>query len=352
MPLAISFPKYHSKDLAVLAASLLPGAVILNYFLYGNAIFDTPWKFLLLLIVTFLYISVMFACCGWVAITLRNRFPADQDLPRRILICLGIFYLMSAAFISILLLAYDATRLYGYNYQEVHFYRTYAAAVIINTFLTFLNEGIYRFEKLAETVKQTEQLKREYMKSRLLGLKSQMNPHFLFNSLNTLSSLIQEDDDRAEEFLDHMSKVYRYLLRYRDEKLVPLETELSFTRSYYHLLRQRYGEGISISLQVEAGGGELMIAPFTLQMLIDDTVGKNVISRSEPLEIVIRRTEYRLEFINSLHCRIGPCVQTEAMENILAKYKLLCEEELRIEEDGTHRIISLPLIHSPETEPV
>jgi two-component system, LytTR family, sensor kinase len=351
MPLSISFPKYHSKDLAVLAASLLPGAVILNYFLYGTAIFDSVEKFAFLLIVTFLYISVMFACCGWVAITLRNRFPADSDLPRRILICLGIFYLMSAAFISILLLAYDATGFFGYNYREFHFYKTYAAAVIINTFLTFLNEGIYRFEKLAETVKQTEQLKREYMKSRLLGLKSQMNPHFLFNSLNTLSSLIQEDDDRAEEFLNHMSKVYRYLLRYRDEKLVALETELYFARSYYHLLKQRYGEGIHITTEAEGRGEELMIAPFTLQMLIDDTVGKNTISRSEPLEITIRLEGDRLLFCNSLHCRIGPCVQTEAMENILAKYKLLCEDEVRVEDDGSYRVISLPLIHSTEMEP-
>lgn len=344
MPLLPSLPKYHSKDLTVLAICQLPGAVVLNYLLYGPAIFDSAWKFSALLLVTFLYISLMFICCGLVAVTLRARFPSDRDLLKRILISLGVFYLMSAAFISILLLGYDALSLFGYNYQEIHFYKVYSAAVIINTFLTFLNEAIYRFEKLKETVTHNEQLKKEYLRSRLLGLKSQMNPHFLFNSLNTLSSLIHEDDERAEEFLNHMSKLYRYLLRHRDERLVPLQTEISFIRSYYYLLKQRYCEGIDLSVEMNGGRTDAMIAPYTLQMIIEDAVERNTISRSSPLQVRISGESDRLVISNSLKCRMGPCIGSEGMDNVLAKYRLLDSREIEIRQSGDERIISIPLI--------
>jgi len=88
------------------------------------------------------------------------------------------------------------------------------------------------------------------MQSQLLGLKSQINPHFLFNSLNSLSSLINEDEQEAEVFLDEMSKVYRYLLRSNDEELVTLQTELDFIRSYFYLLKTRLGRALELRINV------------------------------------------------------------------------------------------------------
>src|SRR5205085_5679631 len=137
-------------------------------------------------------------------------------------------FLMSAVYVSLILRGYDYFNFFGYEYAEPDFIKCYTSIIVVNIFLTFLNEGVYRFEKYRATVTETEQLKKEYMQSQLLGLKSQMNPHFLFNSLNTLSSLIHEDAETAENFLDHMSKVYRYLLRNNDEQLVKLGTELNF----------------------------------------------------------------------------------------------------------------------------
>src|SRR4029079_9617844 len=199
-----------------------------------------------------LILGFAFFIYGLVAISLRNRFPEDNQLLKRLTICISIFFLMSAVFISLILRGYDYFEFQGYEYEESDFTKSYVAFMVINVFLTFLNEGVSRFEKYRATVTETEQLKKEYMQSQLLGLKSQMNPHFLFNSLNSLSSLIHEDADTAEEFLNHMSKVYRYLLRNNEEKLVTIETELHFIQSYYFLLRSRHEEGLQLDIDVSS----------------------------------------------------------------------------------------------------
>src|SRR5215217_6801615 len=140
-----------------------------------------------------------------------------------------------------------ATTLFFWIYKTVHFpgadfnAANYQTALLlgagVNVFVTFIHEAVSRFEKWKAVLVENEQLKKEYMQSQLLGLKSQINPHFLFNSLNSLSCLINDDEQEAELFLDEMSKVYRYLLRNNDEELVSLHTELDFIRSYFYLLK-------------------------------------------------------------------------------------------------------------------
>src|SRR4051812_35018357 len=190
---SLQIPKFHTKDFTVLVASMLPMGILLNYFLYGHSYFNSARQFGLTTLTSFLFLGGGFLTYGFVAIALRTRFPHDQQLFKRLIICLSVFFLMSAVYISVLLLAYDYIHFYGYEYIENDFTKGYIIMITVNTFLTFLNEGIYRFEKFKITITENEQLKKEYMHSQLLGLKSQMNPHFLFNSLNSLSSLIQED---------------------------------------------------------------------------------------------------------------------------------------------------------------
>lgn len=341
----VNIPKYHSKDLTVLVLSMLPMAALLNYLLFGTPDFDHAGKLLIALFVSFMYLAVAFICCGFVAVSLRNRFPSDADVFKRILICLGIFYLISAAFISLLLFVYDATNFLGYQYREKHFITAYACFVVINTFLTFLNEGLYRFENIRSNLTETEQLKKEYMQSRLLGLKSQMNPHFLFNSLNTLSSLIQEDADEAEHFLNHMSKVYRYLLRNRDEQLVSLETELNFIDSYHFILRSRHGEGLQLQINVPEEKRSEMIPPLTLQMIMENCVNQNAVSRSTPLNIIIQTENEKLTVKNSLHPKMHAVADNkDVLDNINNKYRLLCGCEMRLHETDAERKIELPLL--------
>ena len=121
---------------------------------------------------------------------------------------------------------------------------------MMSTVITFINEGVANWEAWKASISENERLNNVYQRSRLLGLKGQINPHFLFNCFNTLSGLIQEDESKAELFLDEMTKVHRYLLRSDDELLVPLEMEIKFAQSYLYLARERFGDAISTSIDM------------------------------------------------------------------------------------------------------
>jgi sensor histidine kinase YesM len=345
----LHIPKFHTKDFTVLVGTMLPMAILVNYFMYRDAYFSSTSQFVITTIVSFLFFGGGFLTYGFVAIALRNRFPEDRQLFKRLAICLSIFFLMSAVYISLLLLAYDYFKFYGYEYLENDFINGYLTLITLNVFLTFLNEGIYRFDKFRVTIKETEQLKKEYMHSQLLGLKSQMNPHFLFNSLNSLSSLIQENADKAEEFLDHMSKVYRYLLRNNEEKLVTIETEINFIKSYYFLLKARHEDGLELHIDVSPESKEQWIPPLTLQMIVENAMNQNAVSRSNPLKIRIGNTKHGLEIINSVQPKINNInSNAEIEENINNKYRLLCGCEIEIKETENQRSIVLPVIANKE----
>jgi sensor histidine kinase YesM len=348
----LNIPKFHTKDYTVLVASMLPISIVVNYFLFGNAYFSSAGQFTVTTLVTFAYFGAAFLTYGFVAISLRNRFPNDSQLVKRLSICLGIFFLMSAVYISLLLLAYDYVHFYRYGYNENDFTQGYITLITVNMFLTFLNEGIYRFEKFRTTITETEQLKKEYMHSQLLGLKSQMNPHFLFNCLNTLSSLIQENTDTAEEFLDHMSKVYRYLLRNNEEKLVTIETEINFIKSYFFLLKTRHEEGLELHVDVTPDRLEQWIPPLTLQMIVENVINQNTISRSRPLQIWVTNADKGIRVVNSVEPRINSIHSNAGIEeNINNKYRLLCGCEILIKETPEQRAIWLPVMINREKYP-
>ena len=347
----LHIPKYHSKDFLVMVGSMLPMAVVTNYFLFGREYFGSVALFLPATVVTFIFLSVAFITYGLVAVSLRERFPDDKDFLKRTLICLGVFYLMSAVWISVLLLSFDAFSFLGYQYSDAHFIHAWLSFMVINTFLTFLNEGIYRFERLRITVTENEQLKKEYLYSQLMGLKSQMNPHFLFNSLNTLSSLIHEDEEKAEDFLDHMSKVYRYLLRSNDEQLVSLQQELNNLESFCFLLKERYGDGLQLVVDADGSMREMQLPPLTLQLIVENAVNFNLVSRTHPLQIHISAGGQWLEVTNAVQPKINGAKDDAAMwVNIANKCRLLCNQDIIFYQNEGIRKIRMPLIDPPKTD--
>lgn len=349
MSIRLHIPTYTNKDIPILVASMLPMTMLLCYFLYGNRYFNEGDTFTWGTLVTFIFLAMAFITYGLVAISLRNRFPVDNQTFKRLSICIMIFFLMSAVYISLLLLAYDHFSFLGYEYNEQDFVKAYVSFMVVNVFLTFLNEGVYRYDKYKATITETEQLKKEYVQSQLLGLKSQMNPHFLFNSLNTLSSLIQEDAETAEDFLDHMSKVYRYLLRNNEEQLVTLGTELNFIRSYNYLLKARYGTALNIETQVPDNKKDYLIPPLTIQMVIENILGQHSISRTMPLNIVITIHQNWIDVKHNVQLKInGTDNSMEVLENIGNKFRLLCQREIIIRQDASEKLIRMPLIENKE----
>lgn len=347
MGYTLNIPRYTSKDFPIMIGSMIPMTVLINYFLWDREYWNDPGILIPATLVTLLSLCLAYVFFGMVAISLRQRFPHEKQSTKRLTISIFLFILMSGIYLSLLLRTYDNFTFLGYNFREADFPKAFAILVVMNIFLTFLNEGVSRFENYKVTIRETEQLKKEYMQSQLLGLKSQLNPHFLFNSLNTLSSLIHEDAETAEEFLDHMSKVYRYLLRNNDEQLVTLATEFNFIESYYYLLKARHCDAIHLHLDADIDLDDYLIPPLTLQMIMESAINQNTLSKENPLNIQIAAVKKCLVITNSIQPKINMTETPDlALENISNKMKLLCQRDIVIETklDCCLRIIKIPLI--------
>jgi two-component system, LytTR family, sensor kinase len=341
----VQTPQYNGKDNLVMTLVVIPFTIIINIIILGSQYFTNMKIFILASVITFVATCIDFMLCGFIAVVLKKRFPEESRLFLRLALMIFTYLLISGLFLYSLFHGYELIALFNYRFNENAFVWSYYALGIFNIFITFLMEGIARYKDWKHNWKETERLNEVYKQTQLNGLKSQVNPHFLFNSLNSLSGLIQEDEEKAEKFLDEMSKVYRYMLRNDEEQLVSLATELAFVRSYVYVLNTRYGTGLKISIDIKENSLEKLLAPLTLQVVIENTFSLNIVSKSAPLTIHISGEEDRLLIKNN----IQPKTVTDALDfesgldNLIKKYELL-NMPVTVNDKVTERVISIPFI--------
>ncbi|HRD56686.1 MAG TPA: histidine kinase [Ferruginibacter sp.] len=280
-----------------------------------------------------------------------NIFPKESDQYKRISIVLAIFLLILGLQLFGLFKMYGNVSWFNYVYSEKAFVWNFIVLSVLSIFRTFLLEGVNSYNEWKRNNTETEKLNVSYNQSRLNALKSQVNPHFLFNCLNTLSSLIQEDEEKAEMFLNEMSKVYRYMLRNDEETLVPLEVELGFIKSYHHLLKARYGDGLQLHIDIPDKELSMQIAPHSLQVIIENAFTQNIVSKALPLSIAVFIDPNGKLIVQN---NVQPKTVTDAMDfeagldNLVKKYELL--GAIINVDDSTNqgRVIKIPLFGKKE----
>ena len=190
-----------------------------------------------------------------------------------------------------------------------------------------------------EIVAKTETAKFE-------SLKNQLDPHFLFNSLNVLTSLIGENPQQAEKFTTKLSKVYRYVLEQRNKDLVPILEELNFAKIYMELLAMRFEEAVKFNIPESVSDTELKIVPLSLQLLLENAVKHNVVSSSKPLTITIYEEDNYLIIKNNVNPKeaIGKSTKV-GLQNIADRYGLITQKKVKIENNNTSFAVSLPLLY-------
>tara|TARA_R110002049_G_scaffold609_3_gene3421 strand:+ start:1733 stop:3094 length:1362 start_codon:yes stop_codon:yes gene_type:complete len=177
------------------------------------------------------------------------------------------------------------------------------------------------------------------------SLKNQLDPHFLFNSLNVLTSLIGENPNQAEKFTTKLSKVYRYVLEQRNKDLVPISEELKFAKTYMELLGMRFEEAVKFNIPDEISNNELKIVPLSLQLLLENAVKHNVVSTSKPLTINIYEEDNYLIIENNINPKeaIGKSTKV-GLQNIADRYGLITQKGVKIENNNKTFKVSLPLL--------
>ena len=334
------------KSVPLYLLGILFYMVILNWITFGADYFTDPGKGLLTSGMSFFVILLVFQLCRYIIVVLRNRFPSDEEFNKRVLIQVTVFILLTAVSLVGLFSLYKRMGWVGSNHEN-NLTWAFIATGMMCIFLSFLNEAINVLERWQTGLQETEQLKRAYTQGQLVGLKSQINPHVLFNSLNSLSELIHEDTEKAESFLDEMSKVYRYMLRNEEESLVTLETELQFINSYFSLLKARYNEGIELKIEVSQESKQGKLPPLSLQIVLENALFQNKISKEAPLVFKIQSMNGGLIVVNN----IQPKLMTDAgdidsgLDILVKKYQLMNQPSVEIIEEGNQRMVVLPFVN-------
>jgi LytS/YehU family sensor histidine kinase len=243
-------------------------------------------------------------------------------------------------------LIYHYFGILGYRLAATHLWQGAVVGLSVNVVFSTLFEADYIFRKYKENAAENESLQQLSVNQEFDTLKSQVNPHFLFNCFNTLSSLISIDKAKALQFLDELSKVYRYLLRSNQESICTLHTELNFIDSYFTLLQTRHGESIQLRKNIEKQYLNYFIPSLTLQLVVENAVKHNTISKSNPLVIdIFTAGENKLVVNNNLQRRAS-VVHTNGvgLQNIKLKYQLLDQQGFQVMEGGKNFTVVLPLI--------
>ncbi len=210
-----------------------------------------------------------------------------------------------------------------------------------------LYETVYFFEKWKETIKQNEALKNQQIRTQFEVLQNQMSPHFLFNSLNTLTTLIAENQELAIDFTEKLSEVYRYILQNKEKELVTLKEELEFVEAYLYLLKIRYPENLYTSIQVDPVYLDSHIAPLTIQMLVENCIKHNVVNKNNPLHIEIYVQNGKSIVVkNNLQVKKVLEKSTKTgLANIKKRYAYLCDETVDIITTTQNFMVAIPLIN-------
>lgn len=203
-----------------------------------------------------------------------------------------------------------------------------------------------RTKQLTEANTQLLKVQKENLQSQFEVLKQQVNPHFLFNSLNVLTSLIKIDPDLAESFTERLSKVYRYVLENKERDLVSLSTELEFLNAYLFLLEIRFMKKLLIDIKIDKSYYDYQILPIAIQLIIENAIKHNTFSKAQPLKIeLFVDDQQRLNIVNNLNLRESKFVSTGVgLENINRRYALVSDQKPDFIKDTSHFIAKLPLL--------
>ncbi len=224
-------------------------------------------------------------------------------------------------------------------------------SVIISLFFYFLVERERNKRKLQEKILHSTQLQKENFEAQLQSLKNQVNPHFLFNSLNVLSSLIRQNEEKAREFLHRLSKVYRSFIEHSEEQLVSLEKEMELTEAYIYLLRTRFGDNVRFIRNIQDRHRELLLPPGSLQMLVENAIKHNGSTRKNPLLVEIISEDQKIIVKNNLQPRLEKLQSTRTgLKNITRRYKYLTNKKVTFTTTEKEFLAELPLLKTEAYE--
>ena len=326
------------------------GIPLVSFFLtilFFNNLDNTWFLFVKRVIGGFAFTAMYWLGLRYLMLFLRKKYDRFEDtIKRLVIVALVILFIgpLAGGLLNFILdnLAdlVNYERMYqGSNKNKV--LPTYFACF----FMVAVYEAIYFYYQLKQSIEEKEQAKQAQIQSELAGLRNQVNPHFLFNSMNTLMNIVVEDQQLAVNFLKKLSKVYRYVLESRAAQTIPLSQELDFIHSYVFLQKERFRGNLEVKIDMADQYLDQHIIPLSLQILFENAIKHNIISRRKPLLIEVLVKNGKLLIRNNLQRKEQVMNSTKVgLENIKTRYRFFTEETVDIKENEQYFAVAIPLL--------
>jgi len=318
----------------------LIGLLILSIFVlsYGLNEVDLLWKQII-----FSILNTTFIWLGCIVIVqfLWKKYPWEQH---------PVIHLV----LEVLLITVYTLLVSGLNYVfSTHFLHeqiagedigiSIAITLLITYLITAMHEGVYFYQQWKFNFSKSVRLERDNMEARFEALRAQINPHFLFNSLNGLVNLV-EDNQQAVGYIRNLSDLLRYMLKSNEKELVLLRDEMAVLRNYVKLQQLRFRDKLRVDIEIDAAHFHYALPPLSLQMLVENAIKHNVITESKPLLIEIETEKDTIFVKNNLQKKEVTGTTGQGLNNIKGRYRLFTAKPVRVEESDGFFKVTLPLL--------
>lgn len=298
-------------------------------------------------VVTFVYAFIITAVNAYYNSFLTNRYSWETHTQLRL-------WFGAVGSVVLTVLSFGLARvfvemgIYGQSFGQflaTENIETYIFTLIIAIGVSAIIHAFYFYKALQETKVKEQKIIAGTASARFDALKNQLDPHFLFNSLNVLTSLIEEDPHQAQKFTTSLSKVYRYVLEQKNKDLVTVDEELNFARTYVRLLKMRFEESIVFDIPEKATDAEAKIVPLSLQLLLENCVKHNVVTAARPLQIKVFEKEGSLVVQNNLQEKqVVKKSSGVGLQNIKQRYGILTDRTVQINKTTSDFSVALPML--------
>jgi two-component system LytT family sensor kinase len=278
---------------------------------------------------------------------LNHRLPFEKNVRWRVIVqvfggwsVVKTLFLIVSYFVSRYFLPPTLSLLGNYTFLIIGI-----MVFLVNTVICLGFMASHLLKRWQENALRTAQLEKEKVQVQLDSLKNQISPHFLFNSLSSLDSLIDDNPVLARQFLQQLSKVFRYVLQHKEKSLVPLETELAFIKNYISLLHTRFDGTFAVICQVDDTALDQQIVPVTLQILIENAIKHNIISEAHPLTVTISTYDGYITVSNPIQRKrqVGTS-NGQGLENLKLLYSYLGSKSIDVGDTGETFRVQVPLL--------
>lgn len=321
-------------------------ALLITLFFNSFFFVQEGYSFWLVLLSNFIFTGLAVESCQQLLLLIR-RYHSGLAATRQRLLISVLLMLPLSALIGIAHLYIEKDLLFRDTRpkQVYDFLSVTGSSFFFLLIVTSAYEAAYYFARWKKALTEKELLEKINLQIQLSRLQEQLQPHFLFNNLNTLLSLVEETPDRAGRFIRELSTVYRSLLRTTHQRLVPLQQELQFVEAYLFLLKTRFENALEISIRIDQSWLDHYLPPLTLQLLVENVVKHNQVDPKHPIHLYITSLQNGSIVVRNTLKKRAVSSEQIGLANLAAKYRLLQLPDISMEETGEEFIVTVPLLN-------